>query len=121
SGSRNSFLTRRQAFRRFQHHSWAEERVSRARLKRGRSKKGGRLGLGPSPNRGGEGTMLAEESACVTEERRRLSDARVSVGRGRFYVGLNPLRYDYGADQRLDGHVSRLCFELQLPVVLVPH
>ena len=64
---------------------------------------------------------LAEESGCVAEERRRLGYARVSVGRGRFYVGLNPLRYDHGSYQRLDGHVSRLCFELQLSVVLVPH
>ena len=64
---------------------------------------------------------LAEESGCVAEERRRLGDARVRVGCGRFYVGLDPLRYDHGSDQRLDGHVSRLCFELQLPVVLVPH
>jgi len=64
---------------------------------------------------------LAEESRCVAEKRRRLCDARVSVGRGRFYVGLNPLRYDHGSYQRLDGHVSRLCFELQLSVVLVPH
>ncbi len=64
---------------------------------------------------------MAEKSGCVAEERRRLGDARVSVGRGRFYVDLDPLRYDHGSDQRLDGHVSRLCFELQLPVVLVPH
>lgn len=65
--------------------------------------------------------MLAEESRCVAEERRRLGDARVSVGRGCLDVCLDPLRYDHGSDQRLDGHVSRLCFELQLPVVLVPH
>jgi len=64
---------------------------------------------------------LAEESGCVAEERRCLGDARVSVGGGRFDMGLNPLGYDHGSDQRLDGHVSRLGFELQLPVVLVPH
>ena len=64
---------------------------------------------------------MAEESGGMAEERRRLCDARVSIGRGRFYVGLNPLRYDHGSDQRLDGHVSRPGFELQLPVVLVPH
>ena len=64
---------------------------------------------------------LAEESGGMAEERRCLGDARVSVGRGRFDVGLNPLRYDHGSYQRLDGHVSRLRFELQLPVVLVPH
>jgi len=65
--------------------------------------------------------MLAEESGRVAEERRCLCDARVSVGCGRFDVRLDPLRYDHGADQRLDGHVSRLCLELQLSVVLVPH
>ena len=64
---------------------------------------------------------MAEESGGMAEERRCLCDARVSVGRGRFYVGLNPLGYDHGSYQRLDGHVSRLCFELQLPIVLVPH
>ena len=64
---------------------------------------------------------LAEESRRVAKERRRLSDARVRVGRGCLDVGLDPLRYDNGSYQRLDGHVSRLCFELQLPVVLVPH
>ena len=64
---------------------------------------------------------LAEESRRVAEERRRIGNARVSVGCGRFDVGLDPLRYDHGSYQRLDGHVSRLCFELQLPVVLVPH
>jgi len=65
--------------------------------------------------------MLAEESGCVAEERRCLGDARVSVDCGRFDVGLDPLRYDHCSDQRLDGHVPRLCFELQLPVVFVPH
>ncbi len=52
--------------------------------------------------------MLAEESGCVAEERRCLGDAHVRVGGGRFDVGLDPLRYDHGSDQRLDGHVSRL-------------
>ena len=65
--------------------------------------------------------MLAEESGGMAEKRRCLGNARVSVSRGRFDVGLNPLRYDHGSDQRLDGHVSRLSFELQLPVVLVHH
>ena len=64
---------------------------------------------------------LAEDSRRVAEERRRLGDARVRVGRGCLDVSLDPLRYDHGSYQRLDGHVSRLCFELQLPVVLVPH
>ena len=64
---------------------------------------------------------LAEESGCVAEERRCLGEARVCVGRGCLDVGLDPLRYDHGSYQRLDGHVSRLCFELQLPVVFVPH
>ena len=36
-------------------------------------------------------------------------------------MGLDPLRDDDGADQRLDGYVSRLCLELQLAEVLVPH
>jgi len=64
---------------------------------------------------------LAHESCRVAEERRCLGDARVSVGRGCLDVGLDPLRYDHGADQGLYGHVSRLRFELELPVVLVPH
>ncbi len=85
--------------------------------------KGREVGLGPGPpNRGGQGTLgLAENSSRMAEKRRCLGDARVSVGRGCFDVGLDPLRYDHGADQRLDGHVSRLGFKLQLPVVLVPH
>jgi len=57
----------------------------------------------------------------MAEERRCLGDARVRVRCCRVDVGSNPLGYDHGADQRLDGHVSRLGFELQLPVVLVPH
>ncbi len=64
---------------------------------------------------------LAEESGCVAEKRRCVGDARVRVRCSRVDVGPNPLRYDHGADQRLDGHVSRPGFELQLPVVLVPH
>ena len=64
---------------------------------------------------------LAEESGRVAEERRCLGDTRVSIGRGCLDVGLDPLRYDHGSYQRLNGHVSRLRFELQLPVVLVPH
>jgi len=64
---------------------------------------------------------LAHESGCVAEERRRIGNARVSVGCGRFDVGLDPLRNDHGSYQRLDSHVSRLCFELQLSVVFVPH
>src|SRR5712664_1280806 len=124
SASRNSLLTRSPAFRRFlQPLSFAEKRVSRATLKRGLSKKRRKVGLGPGPpNRGGQGTMrLAEESGRVAEKRRCLGDARMSVGRGCLDVGLDPLRYDHRADQGLDGHVSRLRFELQLPVVFVPH
>ena len=64
---------------------------------------------------------LAYESGCVAEKRRCLGEAGVSVGGGRFDVGFDPLGYDHGSDQRLDGHVSRLGFELQLPVVFVPH
>ena len=65
--------------------------------------------------------MLAEESGCVAEERRGLGYARMRVGRGCFYVGLNPLGYDHGTDQCLDGHVSRLGFKLQFSIVFVPH
>jgi len=64
---------------------------------------------------------LAEESGCVAEERRCLGDARVRVGRGCLDVGLDPFGYDHGSYECLDGHVSRLCFELQLSVVFVPH
>jgi hypothetical protein len=57
----------------------------------------------------------------MAEKRRGFGDTRVCICCGSFDVGLNPLRYDHGSDQRLDGHVSRLGFELQLSVVLVPH
>jgi len=36
-------------------------------------------------------------------------------------VGSDPFRDDYCSYQGLDGHVSRLGFGLELPVVLVPH
>ena len=64
---------------------------------------------------------LADESGRVAEERRCLGEVGVRVRCCRVDVGSNPLGYDHGADQRLDGHVSRPGFELQLPVVLVPH
>jgi hypothetical protein len=64
---------------------------------------------------------LAEESGCVAEQGRGLGCVRVCVRGGRFDVGSNPLWDDHGADQRLYGYVSRFCFELQLPIVFVPH
>ncbi len=57
----------------------------------------------------------------MAEERRCLGDVRVRVRCSRVDMGSNPLGYDHRADQGLNGHVSCLGFELQLPVVLVPH
>jgi len=57
----------------------------------------------------------------VAEERRCFGDARVGVRCRSLDMGSNPLRYDHSADQRLDGHVSRLGFKLQFSVVFVPH
>ena len=46
---------------------------------------------------------------------------RRSRGSGGVDMDLDPFGYDDGADQCLDGYVSRLGFKLQFAEVLVPH
>ncbi len=66
----------------------------------------------------------------MREQVARVGDAcvcvvRGRVGGGRGYAGVDvgpdPLGYDDGPDEGLDGHVAGPGFELQLAEVLVPH